>query len=167
MRKIYAGIGSRKVPDDIGNLMTKISKRLSEKGYLLRSGAAKGSDKKFEEGVKLSIVNGKPKYNKEIFTAWDCTKEALILASNYHPAFHNCKDYTRKLHGRNAMIILGKELNEPVDFVVCWTENGKDKGGTGLAIRLSEEKEIKIYNLYYDDVRKKFEKWLLKNLVIK
>ena len=42
--KKYAGIGSRKVPDDIGELMTKISERLSEKGYSLRSGAAKGSD---------------------------------------------------------------------------------------------------------------------------
>ncbi len=161
--KKYAGIGSRKVPDDIGELMTKISEKLSEKGYMLRSGGAKGSDTYFEKGVKLSIIEGKPTYNKEIFTAYDCTKKSILMASNYHPAFHNCKEYAKKLHGRNAMIILGKELNDPVDFVVCWTENGKDKGGTGLGIRLAEDKKIKIYNLFFEDMRKKFEKWLLLN----
>mgnify|MGYP001599049600 FL=1 len=160
--KKYAGIGSRKVPDDIGELMTKISERLSEKGYSLRSGSAKGSDSFFEKGVKLSVNDGKPTYNKEIFTAYNCTKKAILMASNYHPGFHNCNDFIKKLHGRNAMIILGKDLNEPVEFVVCWTENGKDSGGTGLGIRLAEDKKIKVYNLFFEDVRKKFEKWLLK-----
>ena len=161
--KSYAGIGSREVPDDIGELMTKISEKLSEKEYLLRSGGAIGSDKFFEQGVKLSVIDGKPKYNKEIFTAWDATQKSIELSSNYHPGFHNCNSYTKKLHGRNSMIILGKDLNEPVDFVVCWTKDGKDTGGTGLGIRLAEDKKIKVYNLFFEDVRKKFEKWLLKN----
>jgi len=142
--------------------MTKISEKLSEKGYLLRSGHAAGSDTFFENGVKVSIIDGKPIYNKEIFTAWDCTKEAMIVASNYHPAFHNCNNYAKKLHGRNAMIILGKDLNDPVDFVICYTDNGKDKGGTGLGIRVAEDKKIKIYNLFFPEIREKFEKWILK-----
>ena len=160
--KKYAGIGSRKIPDDIGNLMARISERLCHKGYLLRSGAVSGSDQKFEEGVKLTIVEGQPIYNKEIFTKYDTTKDAMMLSSNYHPVWHNCNEYTRKLHGRNAMIILGENLDDPVNFVVCWTENGKDKGGTGLGIRIAEDKDIKVYNLHDEETRNNFEKWLVK-----
>ena len=160
--KKYAGISSRKVPEEIGELMTKISEKLSEKGYLLRSYHAKGYNKKFEEGVKLLVIDKKLTYNKEIFTLWDCTKNAILMASNYHPAFHNCNNYIKKLHGRNVMIILGKDLNDPVDFVICYTDDGKDKGETGLGIRVAEDKNIKVYNLYFKDIREKFEKWLLK-----
>lgn len=160
--KKYAGIGSRKVPDDIGNLMTRISEKLCNDGYLLRGGGAKGSDSFFEEGVKLTIVEGQPIYNKEIFTKYDTTKESMLLSSNYHPAWHNCNEYTRKLHGRNAMIILGENLDVPVNFVVCWTENGKDMGGTGLGIRIAEDKGIKVYNLHDEETRNNFIEWLEK-----
>ena len=86
--KKYAGIGSRKVPDDIGGLMTSISEKLCQKGYLLRSGGAEGSDKKFEKGVKLSVISGTPIYNKEIFTKIVLIIIAIILmiiAISYWP----------------------------------------------------------------------------------
>ena len=35
---LYAGIGSREVPDDILSVMTRIASRLEELGYTLRSG---------------------------------------------------------------------------------------------------------------------------------
>lgn len=134
--KYYAGIGSRKTPSYILNKMTNLAKELDTKGYILRSGGAAGADSAFEEGSN----------NKEIFTASDTTDEALELSSKFHPNWGACSDYAKKLHGRNAMIVLGKDLKTPVDFIVCWTKDGKISGGTGQALRIAEFYNIKVYN---------------------
>ena len=132
----YAGIGSRKLPWDIQQLMTKISKELDTKGYILRSGGADGADTAFEEGSN----------NKEIFRPKDATPEAIKIASTIHPAWNNCNEYVRKLHGRNAQIILGRDLNQPVNFVICWTLN-ENSGGTSLGIKIAKKFNIPYFNL--------------------
>lgn len=136
----YAGIGSRTTPVDVCNLMTKLAVALEIKGYRLRSGGADGADKAFERGVK-SVTN------KEIFRPKDATQEAIKLASEVHPAWHHCNDYARKLHGRNSQIILGRNLDTPVKFVVCWTPKGNEVGGTALGMRLATKRGITVYNL--------------------
>ena len=45
----YAGIGSRATPQAELEAMTEAAKMLSEKGYTLRSGGAKGADTAFEK----------------------------------------------------------------------------------------------------------------------
>jgi hypothetical protein len=141
----YAGIGSRKAPPNVLTAMTAIAQQLHEMGYTLRSGGAKGSDKAFEAGTE----------NKEIFQAADCTPEAIAIARQYHPAWHVLNEYARNLHGRNAMQILGRNLDSPVEFVVCWTPDGCtshatrsiETGGTGTAISIASERGIPVYNL--------------------
>lgn len=64
--RYYAGIGSRKSPQDILKFMVKIAKSLSD-SYILRSGGAVGADKAFEYGAK----------DKEIFRPEGATKEAI------------------------------------------------------------------------------------------
>ena len=49
-------------------------------------------------------------------------QQALVLAGQVHPAWHRCDDYAKRLHARNCMQILGRNLDEPADFVVCWTK---------------------------------------------
>lgn len=44
------------------------------------------------------------------------------------------------------MILLGRDLNDPVDFVVCWTPGAQAVGGTGQALRIAEAYGIKVYN---------------------
>lgn len=133
----YAGIGSRETPENILQMMTEAAILLGNKGYLLRSGGAVGADRAFEAGA----------LEKEIYTAADCTKTALELASRFHPAWDRCSVYAKQLHGRNALIILGKDLVSPVDFVVCWTPRGKLVGGTGQALRIANDRGIRVFNL--------------------
>lgn len=142
----YAGIGSRETPPDILRLMTQAAKVLAEKGWILRSGGAIGADRAFESGAGRS---------KEIFYAKDCTEEAMTMASRHHPAWGRCSAYARQLHGRNCQILMGRDVNNgiPVKFVLCWTKDGRDTGGTGQAIRVSWAYDIKVYNLYYKEVR--------------
>lgn len=150
----YAGIGSRKTPESILNVMTNIAKKLDPK-YILRSGGADGADLAFELGST----------NKEIFLPWDnfnkndselvfkhfpihIKESAWELVQKFHPAPQKLSYSARTLHSRNMCQILGEHLDDPSDFVICWTDNGKPKGGTGTAIKCAEYHRIPVYNLY-------------------
>lgn len=139
---IIAGIGSRETPSDILDTMYNISYSYAKEGHILRSGGAIGADTAFAKGY-LNYPN-----LLEIYLAKDATSECEEIASKFHPAWNKCNPYVKKLHGRNALIILGKNLNTPADLVVCWTKNGLDVGGTGLSIRIAKHYNIKIRNLY-------------------
>lgn len=151
MNKIYTGIGSRDIPKEIETLFTKIAMSLAKRDYTLRSGGADGSDLAFERGCDK--LNGK----KEIYIPWkgfnggkselyDITDEMYKMAEKYHPYWHNLKDGAKKLHARNCCQILGKDLNTPTGFVICYTKDGKLQGGTAQALRIAMDYDIKIFN---------------------
>lgn len=150
MPKYYAGIGSRETPKDICDLMTKLADNLAKLGWILRSGGAKGADLAFERGSK----------KKEIFYANDATPESLVLAEKYHPNWPACSEYARKLHARNGLILLGKNLDSPVELVICWTKDGKASGGTGQAIRIATSYEIPVFNLFIKEHLERVERFL-------
>jgi len=152
--KCYAGIGSRRrVPTYILGIMTKLATKLEDMDYTLRSGHAQGCDRAFEDGVLNDA-------NKEIFTAKDATPASMAIAEEYHGFWDNCDEYTRKLHGRNVMIILGKNFKEPVKFVVCYTPDGKCSGGTGLGMLIAKSRGIPIFNLFYKEAQERIKKFI-------
>ena len=152
----YAGIGNRETPQEILELMEKIGKKLAQNGVILRSGHAIGADQAFEKGC--DSVKGK----KEIFIANDAKndKAALDLAASIHPAWDKCSEYAQLLHARNGYIILGKNLNTPVDFVICYQDESRKFGGTRQGMKLAQLKGIKVYNLWKPNVRKAIEERL-------
>ena len=141
--KKYAGIGSRETPTEILHTMQSLAFKLAKDGWCLRSGGARGADTAFEHGANARVI----------FEAHHATSTAIQLASEFHPAWHKCNEYARKLHGRNSMILLGQNLDDPVKFVVCWTKDGKPSGGTGLGIRIANHYSIPVRNLYFKEVR--------------
>lgn len=155
MTTYWAGIGSRATPSDILSLMVEIAKKLCQKGYILRSGGAIGADQAFENGC-AHIDNNKI----ETFYWKNATPEAIEIASDLHPNWRACSDMARKLHGRNAMILLGQNLDTPVKFVICWTKNGGPEGGTGMGIRIAQKYDIPVYNLFFDKTRETIKKQL-------
>lgn len=154
MSKYYAGIGSRRrTPSFIFDMMSSVASKLESIDYILRSGGAQGADTAFENGV---IYNN----NKEIFRPKHATTEAIELASRFHPTWDACSPIARKLHGRNSMIILGSDLNSPVKFVICYTPDGSDSGGTGLGIRIAKNFNIPVFNLFHTDTRDRLDKFI-------
>lgn len=137
INKYYAGIGSRTTPPWNCRLLTDLAIDLDKQGYVLRSGGAKGADLAFEMGAS----------HRQILRAKDATPEAIEIASRFHPAWGWCNDYARRLHGRNVMIVLGKDLFSHVDFVSCWTAD-EERGGTSLGIRVARHYNIPVYNYY-------------------
>jgi len=153
----YAGIGTRRrLPEHVAKLMTLTARKMESLNYTLRSGGSVGSDKAFEEGVTNPEL-------KEIFRPKHSTPESIKLASEHHPFWERCDNYARQLHGRNSQIILGKFLNVPVKFVVCFTPDGKHSGGTGLGMNIAQAYKIPVFNLYYPSVKKRFEEFVIDN----
>jgi len=111
----------------------------------LRSGAAMSTVNVAEVAARL---------HQDGWTGPECvafSEKALAklqpLAAAHHDAWERCSPRVRKLHARNVAVIGGAGITEPVSAVVCWTEDGRVEGGTGLAIRLAEAAGIPVFNL--------------------
>lgn len=138
--RFYTGIGSRSTPPDQLLVLTEIASALERYGFILRSGGAEGADKAFENGVKdpLNRVILRPKHS---------TKEAEEMASKIHPMWSACDEYARKLHGRNVQLVLGEKLDTPSEFVIAWTFDGENRGGTRTGLKLAKALKIPTFNL--------------------
>lgn len=150
MSHCYAGIGSRETPASVQARFFMLASTLGDAGWTLRSGGAEGADAAFERGLA-------PHHLREIYLPWPrfagnrsalCipTPEALELAAQFHPAWERCSSAARRLHARNMHQVLGQDLATPVEFVACWTPDGRGGGGTGQALRLARAREIPIFD---------------------
>lgn len=163
MLKYYAGIGSRETPENIKSIMSRVATGLESMGWTLRSGGAHGADEAFEDGVQLAE-------NKEIYLPWggyngrvsskgvfvgyvstEVQMQAMSIAEECHPNWAACSPGARMMHARNVCQVLGRNLNEPIKFVCCWTVGGRRGGGTGQALRLATKLGIPIYDLGLPD----------------
>lgn len=152
----YAGIGSRdirfiKEPTmkiDMAEAMKFMAGILEQSGYTLNSGGAKGSDSAFESGVTKDSM-------KNIFYASSANERTRAIAKEIHPAPHMLSGYILDLMARNTYQIFGKDLDTPVDFVLCYTKDGcehhsqrtRETGGTGQAIEMASRKGIPVINM--------------------
>ena len=175
----YAGIGSRRTPPDILNLMERLGFALGVMGYTLRSGAADGADSAFERGA---LAGG---YPIEIYLPWYrfhgrdgpgyiLTKDPQVngwakhLVEMAHPAPHKLTDMAKMLMARNTYQVAGLGQGVLSEFVVCWTPDGveegdkttRDTGGTGQAIRLASLWNIPIFNLQRSDTIDRLNQFL-------
>ena len=156
LKLTYAGIGSRETPPAVLNDMKTISQWLDRQGWHLHSGGAGGADTAFAQGARPE--------GRDIFLPWasynhhqsdprahtlspDQQKSALNIAAELHPAWHKCGNTTRQLHARNVAILLGPNLDTPVNAVICWTRGGELRGGTAMGIRIAQAHNIPVLNL--------------------
>lgn len=155
----YTGVGSRSTPANVCEKLTQIAILLAREKITLRSGGAEGADAAFELGCDkangskeiyipwLGFNNNKSTLVPRIFSDDSTYQKARLIAKKAHPSWHNMTEGGRELHTRNVYQLLGKTLDSPSRCLICWTENGKEKGGTRTAIVLAREYGAIIYNL--------------------
>lgn len=163
----FAGVGSRKTPHAVLDLMRGIGSRLSEAGAHLRSGGAIGADTAFFEGAREANATG-----SEIFLAKPRKDlpEGIIpsspvfdrMARNFHPRpasitpdpnNQNDRRWTVfRLMSRNGNQVFGPDFTNPSCGLICWTQEGKAGGGTGQAIRLARSVGIPVLDLGRPDL---------------
>jgi hypothetical protein len=147
---IYAGIGSRETPESVLKAFTILGKYFNYYGHILRSGGADGADLAFQ-GARTT---------DDIFIPWKGFNNSLYEFQGIHPDAYNILNSilepshisrlsqgALKLHARNVHQILGKDLNTPVDYVICYTTKGLVKGGTATAIKLANKLNIPVINV--------------------
>ncbi len=151
----YAGIGARATPAGVLSDMRAIAGWLARTGWHLSSGGADGADAAFASGA--------PAGHQSVWLPWrgynghrgpDCRvlsaaamAACIEIAASLHPAWERCSPAVRKLHARNAAVLLGGALDPPVDACVAWSPGGRIEGGTGMAIRIAEDRGIPVFNL--------------------
>lgn len=163
---IYAGIGSRKTPNNICLHMERIAYMLAKKKHVLRSGKADGADLAFQTGVEYcynkhgygsaEILLPWAKWQQHREQRWDIIVEdndivhrAAQVCAKIHPAFFDLKNSHKLLHIRNMFQVLGSDLNSYVDFVIFWAPevDGYVQGGTASAVHLARKFGIPTFNM--------------------
>lgn len=161
MELYYAGIGSRQTPLEILTVMRDLASALDKLGYTLRSGGAAGADQAFFEGLPSerrhtaqiflpgSFFQGQSASSPGFIDATQLPSwgAAMATVNQYHPRPEKLGAFARTLMARNAMQLLGPNLNEPAEFIVAWTPGGQVTGGTGQALRMAADLGIKVRNL--------------------
>lgn len=127
-------------------------------------GGAAGADSSFENGVQNPEM-------KRIFLPWKdfngnnspfyiVSEDAMKLAKEFHPSWNRLSPFAKKLIARNGYQVLGGNLDSPVDFIICYTSNGKVAGGTGQALRIAKQYNIPVHNLYFKEKIALIDSWM-------
>ena len=162
----WAGIGARNTPDPVLADMIALARQMADAGFHLASGGAAGADAAFAAGT--------PAEQRTLWLPWegynelsgpDCRtlsaermQACMKIAERLHPAWDRCRAGVRRMHARNVAILLGPNLDTPVDAVVCWTEDGKIKGGTGMGLLIARERKIPVINLATESAQSAWRK---------
>lgn len=153
----FAGIGNRETPPEALAICAAISSILAEAGYVLRTGGATGCDQAFLSTASMHAEIYVPWHNFEGFPMWwEIPKAAYELACKYVPYLNKVKSKGVVLmHSRNMMQVMGPDLKTKSDFVVCYTQNGRQENyegyvnqcGTDSAITCARDHGIPVINI--------------------
>jgi len=170
----YTGIGSRKISSKESEIILTISKSLSEKGLIVLSGNAEGSDITFQEGSRGKCVIMLPweGFNQKKYDYTNSLdhyiidprkdKSAKNSVNEFHPNPKSLNKYGKLFMIRNYYQIHGVYNYPRSSFVVCCSdeENGEVRGGTGQAVRIANHLKIAVINIRRTNWKQEFLKVL-------
>ena len=148
--KTYTGVGSRETPQLYLDAFESIAGELCKAGFTLRSGGAEGADVAFESGAcgDTEIFLPWRKFNQHQSDLWDPPEEAFTLAKAVvGKRWDRTKKGAKKLHARNCQQVLGENLDDPSEFLICWTHGGRPVGGTRTAIIVAHDNNVPVVGL--------------------
>ncbi len=164
---VYAVAGPRRgTPDAILVLAGRIARSLAALGWCQRNGIAEGFDQELynHAGDDVSLYlpwpgfrRGDSDYHDAHVLRQQASAMALDVGSICHPNWNGCDRAARMLLGRNTHVALGHDCSVPAAFLLCYTSNGRDAGGTGQTIRVAERYGVRVDNLFFGDVRRAWE----------
>lgn len=92
-----------------------------------------------------------PSYNEGHKQAVHVTREVMIesikIVDKVHPNIRGLTTGALSMHVRNVQIVLGRNLDEPVKFLLYWNPIGKTSGGTIIAVGIAKLYKIPTFNM--------------------
>ncbi len=159
--RVYAGIGSQKADPQICAMLATLAGQLEDADWFLRSGHADGCDISFEMGVSKQMEIHLPwnGYNNA-HHGWPYivprpTLEVQQIAAQWHPKWHELSQGVQLLMCRNVTIVLGENLDQHAEMVVCWTPKGALTGGTAHGMKVAYAHDIPVFNLALEEDKEK------------
>ncbi len=152
----YAGIGYISTPEKVREQMTTIGSQLAEMGFVLRSGNTIGAEQAWEELVpenkkEIMVPQTKPNCPHGIVPDFIMEQSEFVIEhyhKTYSDSFHKNNAYVQYLHLRNLNILYGKDLNDPVDFVVYWNAGDSLMGNVAHIVSMANELKIPCFNIW-------------------
>ena len=179
--RYYTGVGSRETPAVILDLMQEIAFKLANNGYVLRSGGADGADLAFQKGWQRAGGAGEG-LDAEIYVPWNGFNnlsngemgvvytlnrlpyiyQATCIAAEIHPAWDRLSRGAKALHTRNVYQVLGKNLDKPSQFLICYAKPTKTgvSGGTNTAVQVAIRNNVPVFNMYHEETVERFEAYV-------
>ena len=153
----YTGLASNDTPTAIRAIMTELAMELESSGIILRSAAHPEMHSAFLRGVEAV---GK----KEVYVTWshgrhsqhrihpsqiDSATKALSLSiiQRFLPHMTVSQITQHDFISMAPYLILGRDLNTPSRFVICWTPDGLGQHGVGPALRIARYYGIPVFDL--------------------
>lgn len=168
-RPAYAGIGAHETPSGVLELMGEAAGSLARTGWRLRSGMSPGADIAFYAGAlgaggAIELYLPWPGFGAGARRARQERRARVLefslpdagahaLAARFCPDWNRLDQRRRALLARDGQQVLGGDLREPVELVLCWTPEGDldglgaRAGGTGQALRIAHTLGVEVLNL--------------------
>lgn len=157
-------------PDDLNVVMEKVSNLLNNNGYTVRLGGNKGleeiPEQKFtRKELHLPWRGFNEKESKSTFNA----KEAYVLAKQCSPVYDKLPDVVKAFLARNVRLILGRQLNSPLLFLITWSKDGCEAaknrsiktGNVGHVIAMADLMHVPVFNLANENAISRLESYVL------
>lgn len=167
------------VPAEKLEFLKQVLAKLFAKGYIARS---PGNDKQ----VVDKTIRELPGSKVEIYIPWSKfkadtsgfkiasdtnTQKSYEVAYAYHKNFINLKDFLRAIYALRVQLLLGKECDAPVDFILTYTDCGatsfKDKGfkietarDVWFPMKIAKDADIPIFNINNPSFAKDFAEFI-------
>jgi hypothetical protein len=171
MSRAYAGIGPRRVPVAMGELITELARALAGRGWVLRTGLSPGADQAFYRGARAGRgeielylpwpgfeAQARDQHESGVHELARPSAAAFQLSERYYRPWSGrewdeLSERERARLARDAHEVLGAALDAPADYVVCVVPGARLDGedpraeGTGQALRIAADHEITVFNL--------------------
>lgn len=176
--KFYTLIGSRETPDHKMDQLEELAIKLERMDYALRSGGANGSDSAAESVTRKQVFLPWNGFNRHYdnnafgfgyinYQTLGKIEECEALRARHHKWYFSAqKEGVKHLQRRNMHQILGLDLNNASEFVLCYAKQdiergeGHVQGGTGSAVSLALELGLPVCNLYFDGNYESILRWI-------
>lgn len=171
-KRIVAAAGARDAPDAVlRNIMLLGSHIAKTTDYVCRTGGARGCDQAWAVGFGSRTEIMTPSWDRitPMLAGPDgaslaaATLLALSAKQRQDYLYDEAKrDQVMPYFLRNTQIVAGpspRHVEERARFLLCWTANGKDSGGTGHTMRVAANMDVPILNLRGKTVSEIFD-WL-------